>query len=123
MIGLGLDLCEVRRIENAIAHTSGFLERYYTAEERDYLAKRGQNAGQSAAAMFAAKEAFLKALGVGLSGGIAMADVEVMHDGLGCPAYAPGEKAKALMAKKGAKTAYLSLTHDAGIAAAVCVLE
>ena len=53
MIGLGLDLCEVRRIENAIAHTSGFLERYYTAEERDYLAKRGQNAGQSAAAMFA----------------------------------------------------------------------
>ena len=123
MIGLGLDLCEVKRIENAIAHTSGFLERYYTAEERDYLAKRGQNAGQSAAAMFAAKEAFLKALGVGLSGGIAMADVDVMHDGLGCPAYAPGEKAKALMAKKGAKTAYLSLTHDAGIAAAVCVLE
>jgi holo-[acyl-carrier protein] synthase len=123
LIGLGLDLCEVKRIENAIAHTRGFLERYYTPEERDYLAKRGQSAGQSAAAMFAAKEAFLKALGVGLSGGIAMADVEVMHDGLGCPAYAPGEKAKALMAKKGAKTAYLSLTHDAGIAAAVCVLE
>ena len=123
MIGLGLDLCEVKRIENAIAHTRGFLERYYTPEERDYLAKRGQSAGQSAAAMFAAKEAFLKALGVGLSGGIAMADVEVMHDGLGCPAYAPGEKAKALMAKKGAKTAYLSLTHDAGIAGAVCVLE
>ena len=123
MIGLGLDLCEVKRIENAIAHTRGFLERYYTPEERDHLAKRGQSAGQSAAAMFAAKEAFLKALGVGLSGGIAMADVEVMHDGLGCPTYAPGEKAKALMAKKGAKTAYLSLTHDAGIAAAVCVLE
>ena len=110
-------------IENAIAHTSGFLERYYTAEERDYLAKRGQNAGQSAAAMFAAKEAFLKALGVGLSGGIAMADVGVTHDGLGCPAYAPGEKAIALMSQKGIKTACLSLTHDAGIAAAVCVLE
>ena len=123
MIGLGLDLCEVKRIENAIAHTRGFLERYYTAEERDYLAKRGQNAGQSAAAMFAAKEAFLKALGVGLSGGIAMADVGVTHDGLGCPAYAPGEKAIALMSQKGIKTACLSLTHDAGIAAAVCVLE
>ena len=72
MIGLGLDLCEIARIGTAMEKGEGFLARYFTPEERAYLAQRGKSAAQSAAAMFAAKEAFLKALGVGLSGGIAM---------------------------------------------------
>lgn len=123
MIGLGLDLCEVARIEAAIGKNEGFLARYYTPEERAYLAARGQASGQSAAAMFAAKEAFLKALGVGLSGGLAMADVGVSHDALGCPGYALSQAALARMAQRGASRAHLSLTHDAGMAAAVCILE
>lgn len=123
VIGLGLDLCEVARIEMAIQKNEGFLERFYTTEERDYLAARGQARGQSAAAMFAAKEAFLKALGVGLSGGVAMADVGVSHGALGCPAYALSQAAQARMAERGASKAHLSLTHDAGVAAAVCILE
>lgn len=123
MTGLGLDLCAIERIEAAIAKNDGFLERYYTAEERAYLQARGKAAGQSAAAMFAAKEAFLKALGVGLSGGVAMADVGVIHDDKGCPAYALAEKARKRMEQSGAHAARLSLTHDAGVAAAVCILE
>jgi holo-[acyl-carrier protein] synthase len=123
MIGLGLDLCEVARIEAALRKSEGFLERYYTAEERAYLDTRGKTAVQSAAAMFAAKEAFVKALGVGLSGGVAMADVGVTHDASGRPAYALAESARARMAERGAKEAHLSLTHDAGVAAAVCILE
>ncbi len=123
MTGLGIDLCGIGRIEAAIEKNDGFLTRYYTEEERAYLAGRGKAAACSAAAMFAAKEAFLKALGVGLGGGIAMADVGVSHDALGCPGYALGEKAKAGMEAAGARAAHLSLTHDAGVAAAVCVLE
>ena len=123
MIGLGLDLCEIARIGAAMEKNDGFLARYYTPEGREYLAARGKTAAQSAAAMFAAKEAFLKALGVGLSGGVAMADVGVTHDSLGCPSYALGEKARAAMEARGARTAHLSLTHDAGMAAAVCLLE
>ena len=123
MIGLGIDLCEIERIHQAIDRNDGFLRRYFTEAERIYLEARGQMAAQSAAAMFAAKEAFLKALGVGLSGGVAMADVGVAHDALGCPAYALGEKAQAMLAQKGASAAHLSLTHDAGVAAAVCILE
>jgi len=123
MTGLGLDLCEVARIEAALHNSEGFLERYYTAEERVYLEARGKTSAQSAAAMFAAKEAFMKALGTGLSGGVAMADVGVIHDELGRPSYALAGAASALMAQRGAKTAYLSLTHDAGVAVAVCILE
>ena len=123
MIGLGIDLCDISRIERTLAKSEGFLARYFTQEERAYLNAREQSLSQSAAAMFAAKEAFLKALGVGLSGGVAMGDVGIAHDALGCPAYALGEKALAQMRAKGASVAHLSLTHDAGIAAAVCVLE
>jgi len=123
MIGLGIDLCEIARIEAAMQKNDGFLRRYFTEEERAYLDIRGQTVAQSAAAMFAAKEAFLKALGVGLSGGIAMADVGVVHDALGCPAYVLGDKAQAKLGERGGRIAHLSLTHDAGVAAAVCILE
>ncbi len=102
MRGLGIDLCDVRRIERALENPR-FLERYYTQEERAYLRQRGQAAACSAAAMFAAKEAFLKALGLGI-GSVALCDIGVSHEPGGAPAY-------------------LSLTHEAGMAAAVCVIE
>jgi holo-[acyl-carrier protein] synthase len=123
VIGLGLDVCAVARIEAAILANDGFLLRYYTAGERAYLEARGKMAAQSAAAMFAAKEAFLKALGVGLGGGVYMAEIGVIHDALGCPGYLLTGKALDSMAAKGAREARLSLSHDAGVAAAVCVLE
>ena len=123
MIGLGIDLCSVQRIRETIEAHEGFLERFYTAEEREYLTAKGQNAAQSAAAMFAAKEAFLKALGVGLGGGVSLAEIGVTHDEQGCPAYSLTGKALARMEEKSARSACLSLTHDAGMAAAVCVLE
>lgn len=62
MRGLGVDLCQVGRIERALQGGDAFLQRFFTAGERDYLASRGQMRAQSAAAMFAAKEAFLKAV-------------------------------------------------------------
>ncbi len=123
MKGLGIDLCQISRIETAIEKTEGFLNRYYTEAERAYLATRGGNQAQSAAAMFAAKEAFLKALGVGLSGGVAMTDISVAHDLMGRPSYVLDSVALAKLREIGATAAHLSLTHDGGIAAAVCALE
>ena len=119
---IGLDLCEIARIEKQLADGDGFLRRYFTPEERAYLDGRGAVRAQSAAAMFAAKEAFLKALGVGLSGGVALADVGVTHDARGCPAYALAEPALRLLRERGMARAELSLTHEAGMAAAVCLL-
>lgn len=121
MIGLGIDICQVERIQKALQKGEGFLKRYYTEEERAYLSTRKD--GQSAAGMFAAKEAFLKALGVGLSGGVALKDIGVTHDTYGCPSYALSQKAADAMANRGAHTPLLSISHDAGVAVAVCALE
>jgi len=123
MKGLGMDLCGINRIEQAVKKNECFLQRYYTQEEREYILARGETGAQSAAAMFAAKEAFLKAVGTGVGRGITMADIAVAHDELGAPCYVLTDAALQKMQDMGAKRAWLSLSHEEGVAAAVCVIE
>ncbi len=121
MKGVGIDLCEVSRIEKALDER--FLSRFYTEEERAYIARRAGMGAQSAAAMFAAKEAFLKAVGTGICAEIGLGDVGVWHDENGAPHYRLGPKAQGKLREIGASEAFLSLTHEAGMAAAFCVIE
>ncbi|MEG1967518.1 MAG: holo-ACP synthase [Clostridia bacterium] len=123
MMGLGLDLCEIARMERILAKNDGFLKRYFTEDERSYLAEKNNMSMSSAAAMFAAKEAFLKAAGIGLSGGIALKDIEIAHNECGAPFYRLLGAAAEKMQSMGATKAHLSLTHEAGFAGAVAVLE
>ena len=122
VIGVGVDLCSVPRIARAMEREH-FMRRVYTQEERAYLKSRGKSAPQSAAAMFAAKEAFLKAVGTGIGGGIALDEIAVEHLPGGAPVYRLTGAAQARLGELGAERAFLSLTHEAGMAAAVCVIE
>ena len=123
MRGLGIDLCEVGRIERELKRGDAFLRRFFTNSERAYIASRGQMGAQSAAAMFAAKEAFLKAVGTGIGGGIALDEIAVAHLPGGAPGYRLTGAGQARLGELGAERAFLSLTHEAGMAAAVCVIE
>ena len=123
MKGLGIDLCEIARIERAIETNERFLMKYYTEAEREWISRRGKVGAQSAAAMFAAKEAFLKACGTGIGRGAELCEIEILHDDLGAPCYQLHGGAREQMESKGASIALLSLSHEAGVAAAVCVLE
>lgn len=118
-----MDLCEISRIERAIEKSESFLNRYFTQEEREYLTARGRMAAQSAAAMFAAKEAFLKAAGLGIGRGVALDDIGIAHDALGAPRYVLSGRAAEKMKEMDAAAAHLSLTHEGGMAAAVCIIE
>jgi len=121
--GIGMDLCEIARFERILEKGEGFLRRYFSAEEQAYVLGRGQTAAQSAAALFAAKEAFLKAAGIGIGGGVPLTDVAVRHEASGQPVYALTGKALEKMQAMGAEKAWLSVSHEAGMAAAVCVIE
>ena len=123
MRGLGIDLCEVGRIERELKRGDAFLRRFFTNSERAYIASRGQMGAQSAAAMFAAKEAFLKAVGTGIGGGIALDEIAVEPLPGGAPVYRLTGASQARLGELGAERAFLSLTHEAGMAAAVCVIE
>ena len=105
MKGLGIDLCGVERIERELKRGDAFLHRFFTNSERAYIASRGQMGAQSAAAMFALDE------------------IGVEHLPGGAPAYRLTGTAQARLGELGAEHAFLSLTHEAGMAAAVCVIE
>src|SRR3977135_171810 len=80
-----IQLIEVRRVRETIARTPRFAERVFTEAERAYCESRGAVAAQHYAARFAAKEAALKALQTGWSGGIGWQDVEVSAKESGAP--------------------------------------
>ena len=121
IVGLGIDLCEVPRLAEALERP-GFLERFFTEAEAAYIRGRGKAGPESAAGCFAAKEAALKALGTGLVG-VALRDAEVVHEPSGKPALRLHGAAKARAEALGATRAHLSITHTRETAAAVVVLE
>ena len=62
ILGVGIDLMEIVRMEEALSK-EGFLDRFFSPEEKEYIVSRGKGAAESAAGCFAAKEAALKAMG------------------------------------------------------------
>ncbi len=123
ILGSGVDLCEVPRIEAAVSrYGSRFLQRIFTAREIAY-ANRKANRFERYAARFAAKEAGMKALGVGWTGGIAWRDFEVVNLPSGRPTLTFHGRAAELAAKLGVRNVALSITHTKEQALAMVILE
>ena len=114
VIGVGIDVVEIDRFEASLARTPGLRERLFTPAE----------AGRppaSLAARFAAKEAVAKALGAPV--GMAWHDAEVVSESSGRPLLELRGTVLARAEALGVTSVHLSLSHDAGIASAVVVLE
>jgi len=123
IVGTGIDLCEVRRIEAAIKrHGRRFVERVFTEREIAYC-ERKANKFERFAARFAAKEAGMKALGTGWRGGIGWRDFEVANEPSGRPTLTFHGKAVEIAKKLGVRAIALSLTHTAEQAMAQVILE
>ena len=121
IISIGLDLCQISRMEENIQNAH-FMMRYFSAEERAYVAERGKMAASSLAAMFAAKEAFVKAMGTGFQT-TKLDEIAVLHDAFGAPYYDLRGDMKQNAEQKHIAHTFLSITHEVGLAAAMCVLE
>jgi holo-[acyl-carrier protein] synthase len=115
IVGVGVDLVDIERLEQALARTPGLSARLFTERE---LASRGI---ASLAARFAAKEAVAKALGA--PGDLHWHDAEVVSESSGRPLFELRGTVLARASDLGATSVHLSLSHDAGIASAVVVLE
>lgn len=108
----GVDITEICRIERSLQR-EGFIRRVFSPEEQEYFRAHG-NIAQTAAGLYAAKEAFSKAMGVGLTGFL-LPEASVLHDENGTPYFRFSGRAAALAA--GWRFS-LSISHDGGIAAA-----
>lgn len=119
MAGLGVDAVDVERFRQSLARTPGLATRLFTAGELAYVAGK-RDPAPSLAARFAAKEAVMKALGVGL-GAFGFHDVEVVRAPSGEPSLVLRGRAAELAGP--GRSLRLSLTHTALVAVAVVADE
>lgn len=112
--GIGVDLAEVARLEDALARQPALAERLFTPAERSLPVR-------SLAARFAAKEAVAKALGS--PGGLSWQDCEIVSLPSGQPEVRVSGAVAALAEELGITTFHLSLSHDGGFAIAMVVAE
>ncbi|MGH8526057.1 MAG: holo-ACP synthase, partial [Gammaproteobacteria bacterium] len=108
IVSIGIDIIEVARIREVLERTPRFTERVFTAAERAYCDSRGVVAAQHYAARFAAKEAALKALQTGWSGGISWQDVEIASRESGAPYLILRGQVHELFESSGATAVHLS---------------
>lgn len=114
-------MLEIARMERVIARRPSFLSRVFTDEERAYCDRRARPA-EHYAARWAAREAVLKALGTGFSGGIGPQDVSVTNEASGRPQAVLRGRALELAREQGVREVALSLSHTREVAVANAVM-
>jgi holo-[acyl-carrier protein] synthase len=114
IVGVGIDVVDIDRFAESLERTPAMRERLFTEAERS-------RPPASLAARFAAKEALAKALGAPT--GMAWLDAEVVNEASGDPQFEIRGSVLARAEAIGARSIHVSLSHDAGIASAVVVLE
>ena len=121
VVGIGIDLVEIHRMKKAIERPL-FVQRVFTPAEQAYCDSRGRQNAASYAARFAAKEAVMKALGTGLSGGGTWQDIEVLPDEQGKPVMTLSGYFGQLSRKMDVTRIHVSLSHAQEYAAAQVLL-
>lgn len=123
IFGTGIDIVNIERIESLMARWGDlFLGRVFT--EREIVWCQGRTRPSECFAIrFAAKEAFLKAIGLGLRNGIYWTDIEVENDPMGKPLLSFHRKAREILESQRIRKAFLTLSHDRPYAVAHVILE
>ena len=123
IIGCGIDLVKIERIEKIIKKWGdNFIFRIFTPLEREYCEKKRGNKFQSYAGKFAAKEALLKAMGLGLREAN-WREIEIKNDELGQPIIDTSGKLKNIASVKGVSKYFISISHTKEYAIAQVILE
>lgn len=123
IVGLGLDVAEIDRIEAAITrHGAPFLERVFTPREVAYC-ERHRHRFERYAARFAVKEAAMKALGTGWTQGVAWRDIEVVREPSGKPTLQLSGVARKVADRLGVNTISVTITHSGNLALAQVIFE
>ena len=124
IIGIGVDLCEIDRIREAISrHGDHFAQRILATDERIELDSLNQSMRPPfLAKRFAAKEAVAKALGTGIGRGFGFHDITITHDKLGKPIVSLNTENPALKEALSYRI-HLSISDERTHAIAFCAIE
>ncbi len=123
IIGIGIDLCNTERFASLVErYGDRFVQRLFSEAEQERC-RQHRRRHECLAGRFATKEAALKALGTGLSQGIAWREVEVVTGETEAPRVRLHGRAAEIAEGRGVQSIHTSITHDAGLAVAVVILE
>jgi holo-[acyl-carrier protein] synthase len=123
IVGLGLDVAEIDRIEAAIKrHGAAFIERLFTPAEAAYC-QRYKSPYERYSGRFAAKEAAMKALGTGWARGVRWRDIEVVREPSGKPTLELRGVARSIADGLSVKHIALTITHSGNLAIAQVIFE
>lgn len=122
ILGLGTDIVEVARVKTKITKEHGFREYVFSANEISYCEKKAHKY-EHYAARFAAKEAFLKALGTGWANGTSFNEIEVINAENGKPGIILLGGTKDYVATLAIKTIWLTMAHVKEMATATVIVE
>jgi holo-[acyl-carrier protein] synthase len=123
IVGIGIDTVSISRLEKLIElRGEKFLRKVFSQSEIEEGRKREKNASFFAA-RFAAREAFVKALGTGFRRGVSIRDIEVKKADLGRPELSFTTRVEDLLRAHGISRCHLSITHDGDSAQAIVILE
>ena len=119
---VGIDSVIIKRFQKMKKLTI-FLEKNFTKYEKTYIESKNKHKYETLAGLFCLKEAFLKALGVGIYSSISLIDIEINHKEQGTPYIVINEKIKNILEKENLKTISASITHTKKTAIAICIIE
>ena len=118
---VGIDVVNVDRFDKLIREES-FFNKYFSEYEREYVNSKS-NPAESLAGLYASKEAFLKALGIGIGRGVDIKDICVKHNELGKPYYdIDGVEIRRKLDKYSIQNIDLSISHTGTVSTAICVI-
>ena len=123
ILGIGTDLCEIRRIERALERFGERFARRILVDSELAVFRRRRKSAAYLAKRFAAKEALSKALGTGIHFPVNWHNVWVVNNRSGKPALEFSQPLQALLARRGVESVHLSLTDEIGMACAFVVVE
>jgi holo-[acyl-carrier protein] synthase len=121
MKGIGTDVVSIQRLQKALGRTPGLAGSVFTEGERGASGARRVPV-RHLAACFAAKEAFLKALGLGILSGVALHDIEVRQGDGRSPRLLLGPTAAAALARRGGAAPLLSLSGTGDLVLALVLV-
>ena len=122
IIGTGIDIIEVDRVATRVGRESGFREMVFSKSEIAYCDSKTLKF-EHYAARFAAKEAFLKAIGRGWDSGLFLHEIEVFNEPTGRPTLRISGKTEENLSALGIKTIHLSIAHLKSMATAIVIIE
>ena len=121
IVGIGTDITEIARIEKAVEkYGSRFSDRIFTKHEQEYCESYKKGKFEHYAARFAAKEAFSKAIGTGITDGFKFNEIGITNETSGKPVI---QLYGGLLERWGDCKIHISLSHTSTLAIAMIVLE